>query len=407
MTIRRQPADFAVREILTDEFLRSIAPRRDPTGASFAVYEVRKTSLTTPDAARMLAGALRISDRGVGYAGLKDKHAVTWQHMTAALPAHARPPQSLSGRGWHAKLMGWTPVAVDASAIARNRFDIVVRDLTPQAAAEMDRRAALLRSPETSDEAQGSLWIINYFGDQRFGSARHGGGFVARRLIAGDFEGALRLAIATPARKDVGPRRRFTREAAAKWGQWTDLARSLPPCPERRAIERLAAGGSFADAFEALPLFLRTLLIEAYQSHLWNETARRLVQAAAPGDLLAADDPFGRLLFPPAAAIPETLRDLNVPMLAPTTSLRPPWDAAAAAALEAEGISLSDLQIPGAERLFFGEAPRPLVVRAERFTLGEAVPDELAKSSKRLRRLVTFDLPRGAYATVVLRALGQ
>ncbi len=93
-------------------------------------------------------------------------------------------------------------------------------------------------------------------------------------------------------------------------------------------------------------------------------------------------------------------------MLAPTTRLVDPWRAVAESVLKDEGITLDELQIPGVRRPAFGEAWRPLYVFAERFTMSAPVPDELSKATGRLKCVVTFDLPRGAYATVLLRALG-
>ena len=43
----------------------------------------------------------------------------------------------------------------------------------------------------------------NYHDEQRFGSARLGKGFIARRLIEGDLNEALKLYMATPAANDV------------------------------------------------------------------------------------------------------------------------------------------------------------------------------------------------------------
>jgi tRNA(Glu) U13 pseudouridine synthase TruD len=80
--------------------------------------------------------------------------------------------------------------------------------------------------------------------------------------------------------------------------------------------------------------------------------------------------------------------------------------AAIAESLRAENVHADDLRIPGLDRPFFGAAWRPLAVRVERFAISKTERDELA-TGDRLRRTVTFDLPRGAYATVVLRALGH
>jgi tRNA(Glu) U13 pseudouridine synthase TruD len=111
------------------------------------------------------------------------------------------------------------------------------------------------------------------------------------------------------------------------------------------------------------------------------------------------------MLFPPPSRIGPSWRTLDLPMLASTTNLVAPWDEVARDVLRTEGISLKNLELPGIRRPTFGEAWRPFVVAAERFETGPPEPDESASAGARLRRTIGFDLPRGAYATVVLRAL--
>ena len=79
---------------------------------------------------------------------------------------------------------------------------------------------------------------------------------------------------------------------------------------------------------------------------------------------------------------------------------------AAAEALAEDGIRQEELRIPGLRRPFFGDADRALFIEAERFEMTAPEKDEFS-GGKRLKRTVRFDLGRGAYATVVLRALGQ
>jgi tRNA pseudouridine13 synthase len=100
---------------------------------------------------------------------------------------------------------------------------------------------------------------------------------------------------------------------------------------------------------------------------------------------------------------------LDLPLLAPKTVLAEPWDGAAAAALQEEGITLEQLKIPGLRRPFFGEAPRRLFVTAGGFSLTPAEADPLSSTATRPRlcRTASFELPKGCYATVLLRALGQ
>lgn len=423
MTIRRQPADFVVTERPSAAFLGALVPAR--SGATtHAVYELCKQSLGTPEAVAALARAVGVRAGQVDYAGLKDKHALTTQLVSIPVPGAKPPPAEVASPGITARRLGWCATPVTADCIEGNGFEIVVRDLSVQASAEMERRARLLTSGD-------GLVVINYFGAQRFGSARHGQGFAARHLIRGEFEQAVRLLIGTPARKDSGKTRQFTRLCATKWGAWKELAEELPRCPERRAIEALAAGGDFKAAFEALPPFTQQMCVEAFQSHLWNAAARGLVEKLLAGAMvevgsgksevgstgggaqrwrpvepLRADDDFGVMFFPPATHVDGTWREVVMPVLGPKTLLKEPWGHTAAAVLTEEEIKQEELRIPGVRRPYFGEADRPFFAAAKGFAMSPAEGDEFS-SGKRGKRTVRFDLGRGSYATVVLRALGQ
>ncbi len=420
MTIRRLPEDFLVEEKLGGAFASGIVDAPSDA-APFAVLVLRKTSLTTPVAvqglAKELGRALRVQGQAVAYAGLKDRHARTIQHVTVrllgapeailtTLASEGLKQGSAEGGSWHAKLIGWSPTAIDAEAIERNRFTIVIRDLARNTTHELDRRAHVLR--ESATDASPALTIVNYFGDQRFGSARHGGGFAARHLVRGEFEEALRLLVGTPARKDSGATRVMTRAAASDWGNWRKILGVLPRMPERAAFEALAAGRDFRDAFAALPQFTQLMAVEAYQSHLWNAVARSFVTRTTDArERLEADDPFGTMVFPFARALPEAARSLRLPLFAPETQFESPWAEDAAVVLADEGLSMEGLVIPGLRRPFFGESERSLFVRAEGFEQDRPVPDTFDRTGKRFARTLRFSLPRGAYATVVLRALGQ
>ncbi len=410
MTLRRFPQDFKVEEELSGEARASVSP----TPAARAVILLEKVSLTTPEAVGRLASLLGVRAGQIDPAGLKDKHAVTRQHVWAAWPtglAHAPVGTVWEAPGLRAELVGWSDTAPGAAAIGANRFEIVVRDLSHHASDEMAQRAAALV------RADGGLLMPNYFGDQRFGSARHGQGFPGAAIARGDFIEAIRLLIGTPARKDTGKRREFTRTCAPHWGDWKRLAVEAPRCPDRKAIEMLAAGHPPAAAFGSLPYTLQQLAVESFQSYLWNQTARALIERecvdAGGSGLLSADDDFGVMVFPGAAGLPRRLLDLVIPMVGDGTRLAPPWGVHAEAALRDAGLDsvgngVVSLRVRGLRRPAFREAPRPLFVTAAGFTMSDAEADETAKNPKvRVKRTLGFRLPRGAYATVVARALGQ
>ena len=391
MIIRRTPQDFRVVEHLAPGLLRG--------EGSHAIYEVEKTSLTTPEAAQRLASLLEVKAGGLDYAGLKDKHAVTMQAMSVG--GLEGVPSSLEAPGLRARLIGFLDRHLTAADIERNEFEITVRDATREQCRSMDRRGDALLLDD------GTLGFVNYFGEQRMGSNRHGAGFVARRLVEGDFEGALRLAIGTPARKDTGARRELTRALAMHWGEWRRIVRMVPGCPQRAAVEALEAGASWKDAYAALPHFDQQMHVEAFQSHLWNAVAAALVRSTPPEDLIPSSDVANDgMVFPTSPHWTPERRQLHVPMLCGSTRLEGAWGRAAGDVLAAEGLSIEQLRVPGLRRPAFSEASRPLLAAAGHATVTASEPDELGRAG-RLKRTLRFDLPRGAYATVLLRALGQ
>jgi tRNA pseudouridine13 synthase len=403
VAIRRSPDDFRVDEELVSSYASALesSPSED---APFAVCRLTKSGWTTPDAVDALTRELHLPPRSVTYAGLKDRHAATAQHISLDHPplgAVRSLARGVEGEGWRARTIGWSARPLDASCIASNTFEIVVRGLVKFEVELMRSRADDLA------DANGALLFVNYFGDQRFGSARHGKGFAARPLIAGNPLGALRLAIGTPARKDSGMQRAFTRLCAAHWGNWKRLAAELPECPDRRPFERLATGSEPDAAFMALRPFLRGMCIEAYQSYLWNEGARRMVRAlpAQEWRTIEAADDFGPLLFPRPTEFPASWLTCEAPMLSPETEFAAPWGDAWQEAITAEGLTTAALVVPGIAALRFGHALRPLLARAAGLVVEPDVDDSTERGSRAVS--VRFSLPRGAYATVVLRALGQ
>src|ERR671931_83171 len=84
--------------------------------------------------------------------------------------------------------IGRTAQPLTSGNISANRFEVTVRDLSPEEAA---------RAAESTAEVQ-RVGVVNYFDSQRFGFLKHGQGFLARHLLRGDWEGALKAYLASP-----------------------------------------------------------------------------------------------------------------------------------------------------------------------------------------------------------------
>lgn len=416
MTVKQTPDDFRVQEVLADELLQVV---RQQAGGH-ALYQLDKRNLTTHEALELAARSMHIRLGSFHSAGLKDKHAQTSQFVTvecAGMTAAA--PETLAGQDWQMQRMGYLDAPITSAAIAANRFEIVLADLNDASATLLRERYQMLLWPPVPKQVGASgkgltssgnrqLLFVNYFGEQRFGSARHGQGFLAWHLCKGQFEQAMQLAIATPSRQDRRQDKRNREMIARHWGQWDNLLRRLPRCPERPAVEELARGGDFRSAFRAMPYLFQQLTLEAYQSHLWNLTARAFLRQNLPeAEFVTIPTPYAKLPLPPAAAVSEELAEMTLPLLRRNSPLEEPWAAAAKSVLDKHEITTHELQIPGLDKPYFGKGQRRLFIIARDVTMTEDKPAADAGESKKRRCRLCFSLPRGAYATVLLRALGQ
>ena len=159
-TIRSRPEDFRVTEL----------PLVEPEGQGGHLWlEVENRDANTDWVARQLAECAAAPLRDIGYAGLKDRHALTRQWFSIGMQ-EARNPE------WrHWDIPGIRILRADRhgrklkrGALRGNRFELAVRDLE----GDFDSLPGRL-------EALRARGVPNYFGPQRFG---FGGANVPRGL---------------------------------------------------------------------------------------------------------------------------------------------------------------------------------------------------------------------------------
>jgi tRNA pseudouridine13 synthase len=151
-TIRKRPEDFVVEEL----------PAYLPSGRGEHLFVTfTKTGLTTLDAVRAIAMALDVSPRDAGYAGMKDRHAVTTQTASFSFPI-ARDADAavaaLSVPGIQVLSAARHDNKLKPGHLEGNRFTIALRDVDGDIAA-LER--ALLEAARVG--------VPNAFGPQRFG----------------------------------------------------------------------------------------------------------------------------------------------------------------------------------------------------------------------------------------------
>ncbi len=163
--LRSMPEDFQVEEILGYD--------ADGSG-EHALLWVEKRGANTDWVARELAKFAGVPPVAVGYAGLKDRHAVTRQMFSVQLAGKPDPDWSAFPHA-DVKVLAATRHSrkLKRGALRGNRFVLVLREVVG------DRAAA-----ERVLDQIAARGVPNYFGEQRFG--REGGNVgQAREMFAG------------------------------------------------------------------------------------------------------------------------------------------------------------------------------------------------------------------------------
>ncbi len=164
----------ATLKSLNEDFIVTELPLQLPSGEGEHLWlDVEKNGANTAFVAQQLAEAAGVQERDVGFAGLKDRYAITRQWFSIYLPKGETPDLTLLqhpefkvlGQNRHVKKLR-------RGDLQGNRFRIVLRDVTG------DRDAI-----EANLQRVASDGAPNYFGAQRFG---HDGGNVeqGRAMLA-------------------------------------------------------------------------------------------------------------------------------------------------------------------------------------------------------------------------------
>jgi tRNA pseudouridine13 synthase len=198
-----QPEDFRVDEI--DGF--------EPSGSGeHLLLTVQKRGMNTAFAAKRIAAWAGIAEMGVGYAGLKDRYAVTSQRFSVHLPKRVAPDIGLlESEDLRVLAHCWHNRKLPRGALAGNRFTLLLRELEGERAPIESRLQAIAREG-----------IPNYFGEQRFGRAGNNVAS-ARRMFAGQrVKREERSMLLSAARSEMFNAVLAARIADGSWAKGTD-----------------------------------------------------------------------------------------------------------------------------------------------------------------------------------------
>jgi tRNA pseudouridine13 synthase len=385
MKIKQKPEDFSVKESYRFD---------EVDDGPFRVYLMDKQKLSTFDAIARLQKTFGLPPGSISYCGLKDK-----QGRTEQLIAVKGKDIDMQAEDLRLKFLGRTDKALSARNTTSNRFAVTVRQVQQRELSEVAIAATEVQR----------LGVINYFDSQRFGSLKHGQGFIAKDLIRGDFEAALHNYLAKPSPLDQTDDAKVKQFWASNWGDWDARVPYEAGKKYFRITRQLREDpNDFVKAFLQIDSDYRALLLFTYQSYLWNEGVRRLLQLKFPREHLFPMPYQAGTLLHHTDTSPDVmayLKDLTFPLLAPNSTFKDPTvEEAVKWVLGKEKLKLEDLLIEEAPKLlYFKHEERPVLVHPGKLVIGKPRPDELNRGFIKVN--IAFTLPPGSYATLVVKRL--
>ncbi len=380
--IKQRPEDFIVTEI----------PLYEPSGEGEHVYaEVQKVGLTTFDAVNRLADALGVSSREIGFAGMKDAHAVTRQTFSI-LGTDPEAVRALEIPGMQVLWATRHGNKLRLGHLMGNRFVIKVRDVEPTSAV---RVVPVLKRLEATG-------MPNYFGEQRFGM-RQNNDLLGAALVRGDNRAVLQLLLGDPRPTDP-PHVKAARQAFME-GE-NDKAMHLWPRRhglERRVLHRLIKTRKMGTAVRAIDEKLRKLWVSALQSRVFNEVVAARIATLGTvldGDWAYKHDNGACFHVENATAEQPRAQEFEISPTGPLVGYRlsvttgEPGEIEQAV-LQKFDLKPADFKVHG--RLRVKGARRPLRIKPSDVETNSGVDEHGAFVT------LAFTLPAGSFATVLLR----
>ncbi|MFT4892359.1 MAG: tRNA pseudouridine13 synthase [Candidatus Nanohaloarchaea archaeon] len=361
--IKEQVNDFIVEELASHE--------TDEEG-DHLIVKLRKQNMTTMEAISKLSNMLHISKNRIGYAGNKDKRAVTEQHISIQGVTQEDVNQVFTdefelevvGRNGH----------IGLGNLDANRFEIAIRQLNLPV---QDLRDRTLKIVDEMDNK-----FPNYFGKQRFGSSRPITHQVGRLILKEEYEEAVWTYIAKPYDQEYKSIRKI-RDELWETREVEDAAEKFPEQYryEKALLYHLTKNpGDYKGAIKRLPDGLQQLFIHAYQSWVFNRVLSRLIDEG---------------WYEPEYEIPLVGYKTDLKDGKPENMIEE--------ILEEEGVSQEDFRLQNFPDLRSEGTYRRAFADFRNFEVLEIDEDDLNMNMNKMA--VKFDLPKGAYATVFLREI--
>ncbi len=356
--IKQTPEDFVVREVFEKQ------PRREGWKSeddSYVWFDLTKRNYDLFSCLKVLSRRLGISPKRFGYAGTKDKRAITTQRISVWNVPRER-LEAVRLRDIELSNFEEARERINLGDLKANAFEIVVRDIEKSDVKGMEKSLGLVKKSG----------FMNLFGGQRFGN-RNNTHLVGREILRNNLKEAVWIYLAGEGDDDPG-----VSEFRKRLRDGGGLKEALGACPRMLRNEIILLShlvrepNDYAGALRRLPKKMRMMLVHAYQSYLWNRMAK-----ACGGD-----------------AIPVVGFGTDFSAYEEADKME--------AIMENEGVVPGDFRLKSMPELSCEGGERKRMVKASDLEWAFAY-DEM--NGGKMKCVLEFAIPKGSYATVLLDAV--
>lgn len=392
--IRTKNEDFYVEEI----------PITNPSGEGPNTWLwIEKEGRNTLDVVLDIARELGINRKQMGFAGMKDKSAVTrqWICVSNKTPEEL---QELGDKLHHVKIIDVIPnqKKLRIGQLVGNKFRLMIREVE-------DPDSAVQRAEEILEQLK-KRGVPNYYGYQRFGKNRPNTHLVGKALIKGGVKAAVDRYIGHP--YDTEPRHIQEARMLYEDGELEEALESMPSgmryekmmlrmlLKEKKKKEELDEK-SYILALKSLPKPLSRMFVHAYQSYLFNravsERTKLGIDQYIEGDILIDNEEHLVHEFNPEE-MGERIKEFQAHPSAPLFGSKVPLAGGKLGEMEQKILGEEDLKL---EDFMVSKMPKlgsHGIRRSIRFKIWDVFAEKTEDGV-----IVGFSIPKGSYATSVLR----
>ncbi len=372
MKFKVYPGDFIVEEVLKRGIIKD--------KGRYKIFKAKKENIETLYLKKFLEKTFGAK---VSFAGLKDKKSVSYFYFSAKGDI----PNYISFKNFSAEHIGYSDKELSGNDIEKNNFRIVLRNVKKE---EKEKIFEILEQIKKNG-------FPNYFDSQRV--SHEGRGFFFEYLLKGDFKNAIKthlLSISPEGKRNI---RRFKKMVKKYFDEPERILPYVPSDEEKEIILKLMKK-KYKEIIRGIKRINLKIYFEKFSSFIWNKAVSKLLRKKK----ISKREGFGLrisnfFIFVPYK-INEDLKEILTSSLFPVPGTEilpsyPEFEVLLKNELKKEGLSypikmpdfLSDLEIKGNLREIW------------------VFPENLEYYFEDDKIYLSFSLPPGAYATLLLKIL--